>query len=264
MGQGQVLSGDDDAVARVAPLGAFPMYRGALVARLAEGAQDIGRALALREQVFRRDRGLGGPDADAFDARCLHVLVEDHASGRLLCCYRLLLLAGGAAVETSYSAQFYDLAALRTYPGPMLELGRFCLSPGCGDPDVLRLAWAAMTRIVDGVGAKMLFGCSSFQGADPDLHRAGLGCLAPRYLAPPELAPRRRAPAFVPLEPAGPGGADWAGVPALLRSYLAMGGWVSDHAVIDPELDTLHVFTAVEISRIPAARSRAMRMMAQN
>jgi putative hemolysin len=48
-------------------------------------------------------------------------------------------------------------------------------------------------------------------------------------------------------------------LPPLLRTYLAMGGWVSDHAVIDRKLDTLHVFTAVEIAKIPPARARALR-----
>jgi hypothetical protein len=40
-----------------------------------------------------------------------------------------------------------------------------------------------------------------------------------------------------------------------------LGGWVSDHAVIDPDLDTLHVFTAVEVARIPPARARALRAL---
>jgi len=48
-------------------------------------------------------------------------------------------------------------------------------------------------------------------------------------------------------------------MPPLLRSYLLLGGWVSDHAVIDRDLNTLHVFTGVEISRVPAARRRLMR-----
>jgi len=48
----------------------------------------------------------------------------------------------------------------------------------------------------------------------------------------------------------------------LLRSYLAMGGWVSDHAVIDAQMDTLHVLTAVEIATIPPARARILRMIA--
>ena len=44
-------------------------------------------------------------------------------------------------------------------------------------------------------------------------------------------------------------------------TYLAMGGWVSDHAVVDRDLHTLHVFTGVEIARIPAARARLLRAL---
>ena len=40
-------------------------------------------------------------------------------------------------------------------------------------------------------------------------------------------------------------------MPPLLRGYLSLGGWVSDHAVIDEDLDTLHVFTGVEIRNVP-------------
>jgi L-ornithine Nalpha-acyltransferase len=47
-------------------------------------------------------------------------------------------------------------------------------------------------------------------------------------------------------------------MPPLLRSYLAMGGWVSDHAVVDRDLNTLHVFTGLEIRAIPEARARRL------
>jgi putative hemolysin len=51
-------------------------------------------------------------------------------------------------------------------------------------------------------------------------------------------------------------------MPPLLRTYLMMGGWVSDHAVIDRHLNTLHVFTGVEIGTIPATRKRLLRALA--
>jgi putative hemolysin len=51
-------------------------------------------------------------------------------------------------------------------------------------------------------------------------------------------------------------------MPPLLRSYLAMGGWVSDHAVVDRDLGTLHVFTALEIAALPPARARRLRALA--
>lgn len=53
-----------------------------------------------------------------------------------------------------------------------------------------------------------------------------------------------------------------AQMPPLLRSYLAMGGWVSDHAVVDAELGTLHIFTALEVDRVPPARARSLRQIA--
>ena len=51
-------------------------------------------------------------------------------------------------------------------------------------------------------------------------------------------------------------------MPPLLRSYLAMGGWVSDHAVVDRDMNTLHVFTGLEVRAIPPARARALRLVA--
>ncbi len=53
-----------------------------------------------------------------------------------------------------------------------------------------------------------------------------------------------------------------AGLPPLLRTYLLMGGWVSDHAVVDDQLGTLHVFTGLEIAAIPPARQRLLRQVA--
>ena len=53
-----------------------------------------------------------------------------------------------------------------------------------------------------------------------------------------------------------------AQMPPLLRSYLMMGGWVSDHAVVDRQLNTLHVFTGLEIKAIPPARARLLRSAA--
>lgn len=48
-------------------------------------------------------------------------------------------------------------------------------------------------------------------------------------------------------------------MPPLLKTYLLMGGWVSDHAVIDPHMNTLHVFTGVETKAIPESRKRLLR-----
>lgn len=235
-----------------------PIRQGRLVARLAEGPGDVERALALRHEAFFRARGLvagPGEDRDAFDDRCLHVLVE--SDGRLSACFRLLLMPDGRAAAASYSAQFYDLAPLAQLGGPVAELGRFCLRPGAPDPDLPRLAWAALARLVDAHEVGFLFGCASLPGADPARHGAALAALGRGHVGPDGLRPRPLAADRVSLPSAGKG--DLAALPQLLRSYLALGGWVSDHAVIDRRLDTLHVFAGLEVAAVPEARARTLR-----
>lgn len=235
-------------------------------ARLAATAEDLAASQRLRHACFidaaGRPERAGGLEADGFDALSSHVLVEE-ADGRLAGSFRVMALPSGAALGQAYAAQFYDLGRLADYPRAMVEVGRFCIRPGLRDPDVLRLAWAALARIVDGCGAGMLFGCSSFAGTDPAPYAGAFAMLAAGHRAPMAVAPGVKAAEVVPLV-AGPVDrrAALAMVPPLLRTYLGMGGWVSDHAVVDRDLGTLHVFTGVEIAAIPAARVRALRAVA--
>lgn len=233
-------------------------------ARLAGSSADRARAMALRALVFRGDAGRS--DADAYDAHCQHLLVEDVATGSLAACCRLLLLPSAREIGASYSAQFYDLAALDALSGPVAELGRFCVRPGPADPDILRMVWAALTRIVDARRIAFLFGCSSFPGTEVARHAQALAFLRDRHQAPPALRPRARAAEVRPFAEGLPQKADvkraLAAMPPLLRSYLLMGGWVSDHAVIDRDLGTLHVFTGLEIAAVPPGRARALRAVA--
>lgn len=231
--------------------------KGAYRVREAVDASARGQALRLRAEAFRA----GAPDEDAFDPLCRHVLISDEDGPAAA--FRLLALPDGVAAGQGYSAQFYDLAPLAGWRGPILELGRFCTRAELRDPDVLRLGWAAITRLAEAAGAGLLIGCSSFPGADWQRHRAGLAYLAARALGPEPARPRPKAPERVEYARllAGEAGAP-SGLPPLLRSYLAMGGWVSDHAVIDRDLDTCHVFTALEIAAIPPARARSLRALA--
>lgn len=239
------------------------LRKGRFTARVAATAQDVEGAQALRHRAFK---GGEGQDRDDFDPLCEHVLVEA-PGGELAACFRLREHADAAAAQHGYTAQFYALEGLAALPGPMVEMGRFCIRPGAIDPDILRLAWGALTRRVEAAGVQLLFGCASFAGAAPKLHRDALALLRARHLGPAPLRPAPRASRIFPfarslarVEP-DPRRAV-RGLPPLLRSYLAMGGWVSDHAVIDTELDTLHVFTGLEIAAIPASRKRLLHNLA--
>lgn len=238
--------------------------KGRFVARFDDGPSDIRAAQALRHRCFRGGDGL---DEDAFDSLCRHILIEDRTSGALMGCFRLMPLKNGTRISESYSAQYYELSALKDYDAPMIEMGRFCIAPDAKDgADILRVAWGAMTRYVDREGVGMLFGCSSFQGTDAEQYFDTFAMLRDRHLAPKRWLPRVKAPKvfrFAQRLRRKPDAKRAMGaMPPLLRTYLLMGGWVSDHAVVDHDLNTLHVFTGLEIGAVPPNRARLLRAVA--
>ncbi len=225
---------------------------------------DLRLALELRSLVFSSDRTSATDlDTDRFDEFCEHVLIEERSTNRSVCCFRMLFLDSGTDIDQSYSSQYYDLSALRSFTGPMLEIGRFCVDPDVNDPDVLRLAWGALAGVVDGYGVDLLFGCSSFEGTDAEPYADAFAILRDHHLAPNRWLPRAKAPKIVEFTKRLRRNENTSSgkrlMPPLLKTYLLMGGWVSDHAVIDSHTNTLHVFTGVEIKGIPAGRKRLLR-----
>ena len=241
--------------------------RGKYRVRQAETPQDVEAAQRLRFKAFIDGRGAVARetelDADRFDAICEHMLVEDNRSGDLVCCFRFLPLKSDE-ISRSYSAQYYDLSALEAYEGRMVEMGRFCVDPAYKDPDILRIAWGAMTAYVDDNNVDLLFGCSSFEGTMAEEYMDAFALLKERHLAPKRWLPRPKAPKIFSfaskLRLRKPNlKAAMKGMPPLLRTYLVMGGWVSDHAVVDNDLNTLHVFTGLEVKQVPKTRARLLR-----
>ena len=110
----------------------------------------------------------------------------------------------------------------------------------------------------------MMFGCSSFPGNDVAPFTEPLALLKERHLAPKKWAPVVKskeidayAIRLASYKPTLRSASEM--MPSLLRTYLSMGGWVSDHVVIDRKLGTFHVFTCVEAAKIPARRVKLLR-----
>ena len=239
------------------------LSRGKYRARVARTDADLTASQHLRRRIFRQD---ARDDADAHDAACVHVVVEEIATAEIVAAFRLLPLRKGSEIHRAYSAQYYELSALKAFDAPMVEVGRFCVAPSHSDPDILRVAWGAMTRFVDDNGVAMLFGCSSFEGTEAEAYADTFAVLRERHLAPKRWLPKVKAPDVFRFAERLRGRPDrkkaMGLMPPLLKTYLAMGGWVSDHAVVDRDLGTLHVFTGLEVSAIPASRKRLLRAVA--
>lgn len=246
------------------------LTKGRYRVRFAETSEDVRAAQRLRYKAFLSDTDAEGSenglDQDLFDDLCQHVLVEDQSTGALVCCFRILPLSTGSEIFSSYSAQYYELSALGDFEGPMVEVGRFCIDPDVSDPDILRVAWGALTKYVDDHNVEMLFGCSSFRGTDEQAYADSFAVLRDRHLAPKRWLPTVKAPKVFQFAKKLRRKPDTKKasrlMPPLLKTYLMMGGWVSDHAVVDGHMNTLHVFTGLEIRTIPPARKRLLRAVA--
>jgi len=238
---------------------------GRYCARLALSKDDILAAQELRYRCFKlsNDKGL---DVDSFDSICRHVLIENLENGKLVCCYRIMSFIDGKDITLSYSSQFYDLASIKNYPKPMIEVGRFCIDSVATDYEVVLAAWAALTQLVDENGIEFLFGCSSFEGINKEKYLHCFAFLREKYIAPEHLRPKIKAPQVISYSEDNYCKLDkkkaLLDMPPLLKTYLSMGAWVSDHAVVDLNMKTLHLFTGVEVSKIPRKRKQFLRNLA--
>ena len=228
----------------------FGRYR----ARFASSEIDVSAAQSLRYQCFNLSNK-AELDVDEFDMFCRHVLIENLESEKLICCYRIMIFDNGKEISSSYSSQFYDLKAIESYPDPMIEVGRFCVDQETIDPSVTLTAWAALAQIVDQNRTQLLFGCSSFAGVEKEKYLDSFALLRDRYIAPDHWRPKTKAAKVFYYSKDLIDKVDkkkaLLNMPPLLKTYLSMGAWVSDHAVVDFKMKTLHLFTGMEVSKIP-------------
>lgn len=215
------------------------------LAHWAEGLVGAGPALALRQSAFH---GLDLSQEAPFDARALHLWLAP-SGGAPRAAVRLYRAEGAAGLAEAYAAQFYDLAPLLKLAPHFGEVSRLCRAPAApgqgalGGGPALKAIWRAIHAWQAREGLPHLFGCVSFPGADPARHAPALRALGANAFLPAPLQPRPALGAaalrFLDL---GEGPAAPTALPPLLRAYLAEGAKISDFAVIDPALDTLHVF----------------------
>lgn len=241
--------------------------------RLAEGEADLRAAQRLRYEVFVAELGGDGDmvdhdarlEADRFDEHCDHLLLIDHAakagSGAVVGVYRLLPGERAAAAGGFYTEGEYDLAPLKSSGRRLLELGRSCLAPDYRGGMAMFHLWGALWDYVEERGVDVLFGTASFHGTDLDALAAPLsllhhGHLAPEALRPAVLPPHGRAMDLLPEAEINRPAAMRA-VPALIKAYLRLGGWVGQGAYLDHAFNTTDVCLVIDIARMtPAARAR--------
>ena len=220
--------------------------------RIEFGKSDANRLKAqkFRQKIFRNSEN--GLDEDQFDAISDHCLIFDKKnSDRLVLVFRSRTFASMEDILCSYSAQHYDLTKLTDLPFKPMEIGRLCIDQQGSDPFLLLSAFNYLRSLVSSRQIDFIFGCTSFYGANNPMHSATLSSLEKTQLADSMFPIKKKSSSVLYFKKKIVGArknkTTKNTLPPLLKFYLRLGGKVSDHAVIDRDLDTLHVFTYVDL-----------------
>jgi L-ornithine Nalpha-acyltransferase len=247
--------------------------RGELSLRLARGESEIRACQRLRYLVFYEElsahadafASVARIDADRFDAICDHLVVVRHgespsaetvrlADGELVGTYRLLRQDVAERHGGFYTADEFDIAPLLARHPQLrfLELGRSCVLAAYRTMPVIELLWQGIWDYVRSHRIDVMFGCASFEGADPDMHAAGLGFLAAARPVPPEWHVRAKPHRYVEMS-------RWHGpdtrhalrtLPPLVKGYLRLGCYIGEGAVIDHQFNTVDILIVLPVEAI--------------
>ncbi|MCX7888588.1 MAG: GNAT family N-acetyltransferase [Rhodobacteraceae bacterium] len=226
--------------------------------RLAESEDELIAAQRLRYEVFVRELGGDGPgvdhaarrEADEFDSVASHLLLFDtrrpgHPADQVVGAYRLLTGDRAAAFGRFYCDGEYDLAPLRATGRRLLELGRSCVRADYRGGPAMFLLWNALADFVLDNRIEILFGVASFHGTDVDSLRLPLTWLHRHHLAPAALRVTALPTGFQAMDLLPPGDLDRTAamvrMPALIKAYLRLGGFVGEGAFIDRAFNTTDV-----------------------
>ncbi|QIZ79274.1 GNAT family N-acetyltransferase [Thalassovita gelatinovora] len=235
--------------------------------KLAETEAELQSAQHLRYRVFVEELGAGGAlvdhdqglEKDQFDPFFDHLILRDEAregdaSQQVVGVYRVLRSDQAVKAGQFYSEDEYDLTVLKNSGRKLLELGRSCLHPDYRGGVAMHHLWTALAAYVFEHEIEVLFGVASFHGTDLHSLAQPLSMLYHNHLAPEDLRVRAQPDHYVDMNLVPNDQLDrrraMLEVPALIKAYLRLGGFVGDGAFVDHSFNTTDVCLIMDTKRL--------------
>lgn len=231
--------------------------------KLAETKEELQAAQRLRYRVFVEELGGNGPlvdhharlEMDRFDPFFDHlILLDDSRGGTIAGVYRLLRDDQAVRAGQFYSEDEYDLSAIRNTDRRLMELGRSCLDPRYRGGTAMFHLWKGLADYIIENEIEILFGVASFHGTDLERLAQPLSLLHYRHLAPPDLCVRVHASQFQRMDLVDEARLDqreaMLQIPALIKAYLRLGGYVGEGAYVDHDFNTTDVCLVMDTQRL--------------
>lgn len=239
---------------------------GTLVLRLARTESEIVAAQKLRYQVFYEEmaaKPIGNMaaekrDFDDFDAICDHLLVLDSELGdgpeAVVGTYRLLRRSIVAQHGSFYTANEYNIDKILAVDGELVELGRSCVDARYRSGATVQALLRGLTAYAEQFDIKIMFGCASLHGTDPEELALPLSYLHHFLRAPEELRPRALDHLYVRMDLLPESSLDarrgMAGLPPLIKGYARAGCRFGDGAVVDEQFNTTDVCVMLDMTTV--------------
>jgi len=192
-------------------------------------------------------------DFDVYDDVCDHLLVVEHQAeggAKVVGTYRLLRTEAMQRVGHFYSESEFNISLIKKYDGNILEVGRSCVDKDYRNRAVMQLLWRGIGAYVARFEIALMFGCASFHGTDPAAHALALSYLYHFHLAPADVCPEALPNRFINMNLMPKEDVDtkraFTALPALIKGYLRLSGYIGMGAVIDPEYNTTDVGIVVK------------------
>lgn len=243
----------------------MPMDEPQFELRLADTPADILAAQRLRYAVFVEELGGDGAlvdhdariEADRFDPFFEHLLLLDlnrAPDDRVVGVYRVMRAEGAARARRFYSEDEYDLGPLRRSGRRLLELGRSCVHREYRGGAAMMHLWTGLAEYIAEHDIELMFGVASFHGLDPAPLAGQLSLLHHRHLAPVDIRPVARADAYQAMDLISEDALDRPAairsMPALIKAYLRLGGFVGQGAYIDRPFNCIDVCLVMDVARM--------------
>lgn len=222
--------------------------------KIAVSEKELAQAQALRYEVFKAARGIGLKensfiDTDIFDDYCLHLLVEEKITGRIVGTYRLQSGEVARRGAGFYSEQEFSIEGLDHVASKVIEAGRSCVSEEYRNGSVIGMLWAGIAEIMNRSKAKYLIGCVSLDTTDSnigwELYRrlADEGKLSEKVKAVP-------LPKYVLPASSGLSRGDIQ-LPPLFKGYLRLGCKICGEPVLDRDFETIDFLILIDTAIMP-------------
>ena len=144
--------------------------------KFAENDEEVKAAMRLRYEVFCSEQGKGIQsdelekiDCDEFDEHCLHLIIVEKKTSRIVGTYRVNPGPTARKYLGFYAAREYNIEGLDELQDEILEVGRSCVHPDYRSGAAIGLLWSGISGALIRTGLNYTLGCVSMDATDANV-----------------------------------------------------------------------------------------------